>query len=158
MSSALAAVGSSNLPLKAKSGIRQWYDSLATTAHGPKTIAEKALAPIEAGGQAVVSGISAAATGILLSAIEAANGSLDIGKDKDVPLDGILGGIAYAASVGLANAPYGIPTALRSSGAGSIAILFKRKSDGFFSKHKPFAGHGDAKTSDDAILAAAGDL
>jgi len=61
-------------------------------------------------------------------------GSLDVGRNKDVPIDGIAAGLGYLSAMALANDPLGLNNDARNAANVALGIFVERKSKVFFDK------------------------
>lgn len=116
----LDAVSSSNLPApEKKTAIRKLYEAMT----GQTQIA--AVSHAREGFQVVRSAGEAAIIGGLLGYIDAEHG-LDYGNKK-IPIDGVISGLGFAASVFFANDPSGLSRDMQNIGSDALAILTYRK-------------------------------
>lgn len=123
--SAFDAIESSNIPSRQKSTLRRWADSVRGGGMASfKTHAGSVAHGVRQGGTALVVGAG-------LGYVKAVRpDGLDVRvQGKDVPLDGLGGALAIAASVATAGEEYS--TDLRNLGSDAIAICAFRKTDDF---------------------------
>jgi hypothetical protein len=151
----LDTIASSNLPQHKKQGIRAWYDQVVSTVRDP--MMAKAAGHAREGVQIVRQGAESALTGATLKLLERKLHGLDVGANKDIPLDGLLSLLGYATAMVMANDPMGLSNDARNVASTALGVMCYRKD--VFAKltgKTVSTAHGDVDRSDPIASAALG--
>lgn len=146
------SIAQSNMPAEHKTtAIRAWYDKVMTKAE--KIAHQPVLTVAEEGGNLVLGNLVGAITGAVMGYAESRLGSLDLGKRKDVPVDGAAAGVGAVAALLLAGHPSGASAVARYASVASTAIYSQRKAKEHFDTHaSPASMHGEGGSGKSELL------
>lgn len=150
---AFHSIAQSNIPPEHKSAIRRFYDRVTGSMSSP--VYTKALGHVRETGAVVRQGGEALITGGLLGILDAERG-LDLGANKNIPIDGIVAFLGLGGAVVMANDPLGIAPDLRNVGSEALAILVFRKAKAW--REKENGKTSNVSVHGDPILDAAASL
>ncbi len=150
MANLTTSIMTSNLPVKAKSQLARWVETVGGT---PDALARSVegiggfSAALRQGGESIVVG----------GALGAIHGMSANGLDglNDVPADAVLGAASLATSI---FAPATVSPELRNAGAAAITVFAFRKTAAFVAEKRASAamsGECDMEGEDDALIEAA---
>lgn len=148
------SIAQSNIPAQAKKSIiRSWYERASGV--GSAALQHRAVGHAREGFQAFRAAGEAGMTGGVLGLVDAEYG-LDQGKDKNIPVDGVLAVVGYGASIIMAHDPTGISTDMRNVASDALSVLTYRKAKAWREKAKSPTSHPTVAThgEEDPIIAA----
>lgn len=154
---AFHSIAQSNLPNEKKTAIRRFFERVTGSALAPGY--DKAVTVAAEGGQLLRQDGEALIIGAGLGML-AAEGKLDIGKNNNLPIDGLIAGGGALGALLLANHPLGVAPDLRNASAIALGILTFRKTQAWREKNKGTASTSSASPSahGDPILALGGEF
>jgi hypothetical protein len=144
----IRSVMQSNMPAEHKTtAIRAWYDKAMSKVENAAK--QPVLTVAEEGGNLVLGNLVGALTGAVMGYAESRLGSLDLGKRKDIPIDGAAAGVGAIAALLLAGHPSGASAVARYASVASTAVYTQRKTKEHFDSHSgsPASMHGESRES-----------